>query len=321
MFYTSRKRCPSAFTLVELLVVIAIIGILVSLLIPAVQQAREAARRMSCANKLKQIGVAMHNYHQAHATFPMGSSYSLGRSRHAWTELVMPYLDLQPTYDRINFEIDYNSGTNKAVFLNEVFPAYACPTNPNSASLRPMMGDWRGWSSDEAIQGLYYPLCAGSIRPDFGTPDCPVSDTTTAHCITEQKTETSWHVSAAFRPYWQRTPGIANRSPYGARLREITDGTKSTFMAGERNAETLYWGAAFTDNFPIAFTGQRLNSPSIRRDAANYYRNNGGFSSTHPGGGNFLMCDGSIVFVNETIDFDVYTALGDKADNRLTPGF
>ncbi|QDU62185.1 hypothetical protein Pan216_30520 [Planctomycetes bacterium Pan216] len=322
MFVCFSRRRPSAFTLVELLVVIAIIGVLVALLLPAVQQAREAARRMTCVNKLKQLGVAMHNYHDSHNTFPMGHSYNTGSSRHCWTELLMPFLDMQSVHDRINFSIQYNSGTNRTVFLNQAFPAFACPSNPYSSSLRPLSGDWDRWNAGESIQGLGYPLCAGSIRPDgSGTPDCTVGGSATRHCITEVSSHMSWQNAASYQPYWRQTPGIANRTPYGARLVDITDGTKSTFMAGERNAENLRWGAAFTENFPIAFTGQRLNSPSRIANSPSSYKANGGFSSHHPGGGNFVMCDGSVVFVSDSIDFPVYTALGDKGDGRLTPGF
>ncbi len=128
-----------AFTLVELLVVIAIIGVLVGLLLPAVQAAREAARRMQCSNNMKQIGLAMHNYHDTFRSLPPGSRYRRGGTRWVtnWRASILAFLEQAPLFNSLNFETGCFAGaTNSATFSggNEilsglVLPVYRCPSN------------------------------------------------------------------------------------------------------------------------------------------------------------------------------------------------
>ena len=141
--HTSRFRILSGFTLVELLVVIAIIGILVALLLPAVQAAREAARRTHCINNFKQIGVAMHNYHTALRTFPPGMAiFQITDPQFAtppppfnglgWSGLILPYLESQAVYDLFDYSIEpYEifSGTNTEAGALRI-ATYVCPSDP-----------------------------------------------------------------------------------------------------------------------------------------------------------------------------------------------
>src|SRR5579863_9248252 len=122
----SRKK---GFTLIELLVVIAIIAILVSLLIPATQQAREAARRSQCKNNLKQIGLALHNYHDAFGSFPPAFvADANGKPMHSWRVLILPYLDQLPLYKEYNFSEPWD-GPNNSRLLNRMPPAFSCPSH------------------------------------------------------------------------------------------------------------------------------------------------------------------------------------------------
>ena len=133
-----RQRPTLGFTLVELLVVIAIIGILIALLLPAVQAAREAARRMQCTNNLKQIGLAMHNYHDSMKCLPFASAYNAGpfyQNVGTWAAFILPYLELQTHYDLFDFThpMKYDSDSTNKEAVTTVVAVYLCPSDPQSS--------------------------------------------------------------------------------------------------------------------------------------------------------------------------------------------
>ena len=132
-------RRSSGFSLVELLVVITIIGILIALLLPAVQAAREAARRASCANNLKQIGLALHNYHAANNTLPFGAPFknnSTNPVTGTWAAFILPFLEQQNVYEMFNFKYGMSDSRN-APAAAVVVPVFACPSDPQSS--KPIM--------------------------------------------------------------------------------------------------------------------------------------------------------------------------------------
>jgi prepilin-type N-terminal cleavage/methylation domain-containing protein len=137
-----KSHARAGFTLIELLVVIAIIAILIALLLPAVQQAREAARRSQCKNNLKQIGLALHNYHDTANQFPPGQirgfngTNELGNA-FSWGTMILPYLDQAPMYNRLNFSIGIAEGANKT-FVESLsgIPAVLCPSDSERPKLR-----------------------------------------------------------------------------------------------------------------------------------------------------------------------------------------
>jgi len=296
-----RKR---GFTLVELLVVIAIIGILVGLLLPAVQAAREAARRTQCTNNLKQIGLAMHNYHDTYGSLPFATTYGTYYA-HTWCEFILPFMEQDTFYDKIDFNIGNSTGANKALFTSQPFESYQCPSNPFSDRLTTRSGgNFDGW--DVPTQGLNYPVCAGAINTGAYSTDCTNAFPVPSFCISEFAQ--TWTTAGA------KGPGMFHRTIAAAKLRDVTDGTSNTFMAGERQAEDLDFGGAFSNNFPVAFTGMKPNSLNRNESASSDYRNNGGFSSYHPGGVQMVMGDGAVKFISETIDFVSWCRIGDKDD-------
>ena len=305
----SPRPIRRGFTLIELLVVIAIIAVLIALLLPAVQQAREAARRTQCKNQLKQLGLALHNYHDTHNVFPYAQTPCCSGG-HTWVELLLPFMDSSPMYNQINFNLNITDGTattgNRSLIESKRFNYLACPSNPYADKLQTKLSE-NFWLVDFPTQGLGYVPCAGSILPDSRTPDCPAGLT---YCISEAAI--TWNAPHSLGG----GPGIFNRGPTKTRMRDITDGTSNVFMLGERNAEECRFGGAFNANFSIAYIGQKPNSPTRSTNTFDWPRNCG-YASHHTGGLHMLMADGSTHFVSTNIDFRLWSWMGDKSDGNV----
>jgi prepilin-type N-terminal cleavage/methylation domain-containing protein len=300
----SQRLGRRAFTLVELLVVIAIIGILIALLLPAVQAAREAARRTECTNKLKQIALGLQNYHDINRSFPFASTYvSPNATKHTWVELILPLVEQTALYSKLNFSYG-NEATQNVALHTAQLDFLVCPSNPLGRQNFPI-GATLWAESNFAHAGLDYPLCAGTIRPDGPTPDCPSDG---SFCISETSSTQTWGT-------FQRGPGVFNRNATTTRFADVTDGTSNVFLAGERLSQQCNWGGALTWNFPLAFMGQKPNSPT-RNSVITDYKRNCGFSSQHPAGLNMALCDGSVRSIPATIDFVIWCRLGDKSDGN-----
>ncbi len=304
----------SAFTLVELLVVIAIIGILIGLLLPAVQAAREAARRLQCANNFKQVGLAMHNYHTAHRTFPPGMIVRDGRwpgntSCGSWTSgtyhgwgwgtFLLPYLEQQAVYNSIDFNAWYSSEQNREAGARRI-GVYLCPSDPQDE----LVGCCSGWTmGTHPDEDIYMSNMAG------------VTDSTDWTC----------NGIAAKEP--QVADGMmGNRE--GVTIAEIRDGTSNTLMIGEVTGGGPgthkahfwnTWGLLDTkDGINGPFTIPGGGWPPDESSSGTYtgFRNTG-FSSFHPGGCHFALADGAVKFIDEMIDISLYRRLGVRADGQL----
>src|SRR5262245_49685061 len=213
--FQSRRRC-TGFTLIELLVVIAIIAILIALLLPAVQQAREAARRTECKNHLKQIGIALHNYHDTFRIFPPGevgsSLWPQGDdSQWGWAVMILPYIDQAPLYNLLSPGTNsLRQALNNATLLKALqtpIPYYLCPTDPsNQLNTDRRLGQANG---PNAL------VATGSFIANHGV------------C--------AWAQGSG------RLPGMFAHND-GARIRDITDGTTNTFMVGERGTPAMLGG-------------------------------------------------------------------------------
>jgi len=309
------------FTLVELLVVIAIIGVLIALLLPAVQQAREAARRISCFNNLKQIGLAMHNYHDTFGTFPSGyiatdtdntTPLAEGQPGWGWASLILPQMEQGNISDSL---IDYGSSITAGVndqARQTIILAYACPSDrsPEVFELH-----------DEDENPLTF-LASANYVGSFGTVelhDC--------------------HGLAA----GQRcdADGMLGHNAKRA-MRDVTDGTSHTLMVGERATsiggtdELLYstWvGSVSEGEEAIArILGVADHAPNSQYHEDHDHDDDGDddhgheehhlddFGSRHPAGTNFVFADGSAHLITETIDLDVYRALATRSGGEVVPG-
>ncbi|MEI6239216.1 MAG: DUF1559 domain-containing protein [Planctomycetia bacterium] len=330
---TWRRR--AAFTLVELLVVIAIIGLLVGLLLPAVQSARESGRRMTCTSRLKQLGLALHTYHDAYRVMPYVSNSMMVQitasggyctnwsggggdcsspqtwKAHTWTELVLPFVEEQSLADRIDWNVDFWSGTNGSLFSGRRLQAFECPSNPNVAAMTAISGTFFFPSGGRKFPVGCYAPCSGPTHPDGLGPipyDCPSDN---SYCAVRN--------SNARSQYLQNVPGMFSpRTTLKMKVSNIKDGLAKTIMLGERRGELNYLFSQLSYYNATFWTGNRINSPQIdpqdltKITDPGYYH--GGAASHHPGGANFCLGDGSVMFFSENIDFYTYNGLGCRDD-------
>lgn len=305
-----------AFTLVELLVVIAIIGILVGLLLPAVQQAREAARRMQCSNNVKQIGLAFHNYHDAYRNFPLnfawrsrpglgGGGPAISDTGKSWGQMILPQIEQTALFNSIDFSVGLrltggipgataNIQQNRVVAAT-VIPTYLCPSDgQHENGLLNQRSDTV--SSNDRWAVTNYKACAGSNWNagvfawvnNLGGKNGGNSDGLNAG-------------NGILSSNQQNTNPLT-------RMRDIIDGTSNTFMVGEAIPHFSQWNWWYNPNAVTATTAIPLNrSLRVPRNIADW-PNNYGFNARHTGGANFALCDGSVRFVAETIDTSVYRA-------------
>lgn len=299
----------TGFTLVELLVVIAIIGILVGLLLPAVQAAREAARRMSCSNNLKQLGLAMHNYHDTFKNFPNGATGAgpnapqiadQNQSGYVWIRFILPYIELNNLAEKWVPSRQYTHGGNVDVIRTEI-AAYLCPSDTPTKT----------WNS---TPNYNYAVNFGNTDTNRNSPFNSVTFN-----------------GAPF----EYTTG-ANGKTYS--FRDILDGTSSTVMVGEiqqgqvgQDLRGLTWYMphvgittfagpntstpdALNGGFCQNATNAPLGLPCVAASTADGSPTRFSARSRHPGGVQVTLCDASVRFVGETIDIVTWRNLGAMRD-------
>ena len=293
-------RQRRGFTLIELLVVIAIIAILIALLLPAVQQAREAARRSTCKNQLKQLGLAMHNYHDTHRVFPPGyiaagcycDNITPGNNilNHTAFQMMLPFLDQVAIYD----DYDFSEASGRTRYNNDSHcpdPTYAVP------------------AADQFAVAVVLPifLCPSDPGPRLGVDNH-------SFAMNDGAKRTSYGFVAghgdATTPNWSNE-SLTTRGVFGhnasARFRDIIDGTSNTAAIIETPLEkrsTETWNGPFWDTYSYPSWLNLRQGINTDADAAangiNVGRNGSG--SLHVGGAHILLCDGSVRFVSENTD-------------------
>jgi len=310
------SRPRSAFTLIELLVVIAIIGILIALLLPAVQQAREAARMAHCSSNLRQIGLALHNYHEAKGTFPPGNITEgpcCGTpSWICWTISILPYLEREDLFERYDSTAHNESPVNANV-RQALMPTYACP-------------------SEEGVQDLDYPESGpgngllyrrGSYRAMTGRGKIHAPFFDDENCMVDKG-----GLPYAWRGIIHHIGSPKNRELRTERIADVKDGLSNTLMVGEmatlshQNRRT-FWAYAYTS---YCLSGAVPNSATLSADFDMCCEALGGcnackrgWGSHHPGGLQFVTGDGSVHLINRQINMDLFCALAtiDNGKNEL----
>jgi len=288
----TRPRHSHGFTLVELLVVIAIIGILIALLLPAVQAAREAARRMQCTNNLKQIGLGLHSYEGTYKSFPPGAGGT--GTNWSWSAFILAYMEQTQSMDLCDFSHGYNLPEYNGDATRTFIPVYHCPSAPEHQLLS----------------------CCASIPGEKDTAETNYSAVATHHQVDYGRHRTS-------DPPEMVDSGVMHVGGCYS-IRDITDGLTTTLMVSEyvRNDNDPHKAAhpsycpnlncymgKFWSSENVVTTGYGINGGTDYRRSA--------IHSMHPGGASFLFGDGHVAMLNEDIDQDILNALTTRCGEEV----
>lgn len=328
---TKSQHSRSAFTLIELLVVIAIIAILVALLLPAVQQAREAARRSTCKNQLKQIGIALHNYHETYSTLPIGNTAGVGGSwGTSWMTPILPFIEQGPLYDQLTFDGPHFGYTgagvgntvNGPVVDGVLLTSYICPSSP----LLKMKNTGAGHRQT-------IPQYAGIS----GAVDDPA--TVTDRFVNAPSTpQFNAHSSAGSGIHARGGLFLVGKT---IKFRDIIDGTSNVMAVGEQSTfgkngsggevqinSNHGWLMGTNSSNSVTYNQRHFNITTIRYapnaaseiggiNLSGVQNNDGcnnGLFSEHQGGVQVVMADGGVRFISENINLTTFKRVATRND-------
>jgi prepilin-type N-terminal cleavage/methylation domain-containing protein/prepilin-type processing-associated H-X9-DG protein len=366
-----RTSARSGFTLIELLVVIAIIAVLVSLLLPAVQMARESARRSQCTNNLKQMGIALHGFHDSIGYLPSLARCGAGpedinpgmqniwyQYRHTPPSIyLLPYLDQGNIYSQWNLNVNgsdnanpgVSGGTTNSQLASRPLPVYLCPSMPEPVN--PYFPCYSSYAWSRGSYNIHSPPLATDIISTKGSTSYAYSNSdgvfvTAWDSGLNQAQADAWVARHAADPTWWNSENLCRQQ-----FKNIKDGLSNTIAGGESSANLQGFSTSMVNKSPVSpavpssgltswaaddgdyFSEGTMNVPMNTTSGPYYTRSLVGnvsalqsviftspmysFRSSHAGGGNFLFCDGSVKFVNQSIDMGLYKALGSRAGGEV----
>ncbi len=310
--------------------VIAIIGILIALLLPAVQAAREAARRMQCSNHLKQIALAMHNYHAAHNTLPAGAYCPVNApcgqiyGCHNWFTSLLPYVELSSLADAMDSSKPTHEEPNASLILDHEIPGMRCPSDSAPSLQSHVRFASSGCPSGHHIAGPYteesrsmaswYMPSGGPVAP--GDHACVIPAWADGiNCVSKHQGYAGYGAPGLFSSGWET---------YG--FKDCTDGLSNTLLIGEVLPAIQKDFMLFHSHYIVATTNLPPNqhkTPMACEPFPESWVGGGchmwslGFNSRHPGGVHVARADGSVQFFAESIDYHAWVYLGHRSDGEI----
>jgi prepilin-type processing-associated H-X9-DG protein/prepilin-type N-terminal cleavage/methylation domain-containing protein len=329
----SARSKQFGLSLIEVLVVLSILGVLIGLLLPAVQSTREAARKAHCINNLRQIGVALHSYHAALGSFPTSlwrktpdpvTKRSDNINRHSWCSMLLNFVEQTPIHNAINFSVGIAGGPgniygmmNHSALLSKI-DSYACPSDPSpSYSLIPRRDSGVGIKADGSLARSGSKLSyQGNLGDNYVLDPMTWPFQSIPFTRNERLGLNGSHT------------GIMSRTGGTSPMHHIIDGTSTTFAVGESLFESCDWFTWPNPNGTISSSEIPLNLkilPGLQYVAgesnSSDFGSCMGFRSNHPGGVNFLFCDGHVVTIKSGIDRNTFRYLSTRSQGEFLSEF